>query len=204
MAFDPKNRPGSADHDVFALNREVESLDDRIAALEAGGGGGGGAVSLVESITVGATTQDVTFSGLDGDADGFYMLTASVVHGTTPNPVEFSLEPNSVAPTARSIGRVTDMNGVTTSFEAAGTAYCGACTLARITWRTFLHAESGRDRVWYSDVVLYDDPLGDIQFQVNQTNIWDDDSSNITSLRIHADNASGIGAGSKFDLWKMS
>jgi hypothetical protein len=58
MAFDPKNRPGSADHDVFALNREVEALDDRVTVVESAGGGGGG----LEKITF-----RVTHSGGGGD-----------------------------------------------------------------------------------------------------------------------------------------
>jgi hypothetical protein len=60
MAFDPKNRPGSADHDVFALNREVEALDDRVTVVEAGGGGGGGLLKL---------TLRVTHNGGGGDVE---------------------------------------------------------------------------------------------------------------------------------------
>lgn len=185
----------------------AEPTADQDAATKAyvDAGGGGGSFTFVETITVaGSAVQNVTFSSLDGDVDKFYHIIVSMVHGNTPNALAVTIQPNSAVATARTAGRIVDSGGSISGFNGAGLGIVGGATLERLSCDIIVNAESGRDRVFKTHVALYDDPLTLIQFELDQTGVWDDAAANLTSIRIATDHASGIGVGSVFTLWKQT
>ncbi len=182
----------------------VTSVAGKRSAGQVRVGGGGGDLELVEVIEVtGSDVQDVDFTGLDGDVDKFYILNGAVIHGDTPNAMEIELHPNLTDPTtSETSGYLVSGSAVVSGFNTAGLMYVAAATLDRISFTTFIDAESGKDRVVNSEVHLYADPFSGTQFKITQGGIWDNSADNITGLRIHASIASSIGVGSKFTLWK--
>ena len=177
---------------------------------EPGGGGGGVGTGWqlieVKDITVDATT--VTFSGLDGDADGEYML---LFRFRTSQALEvfYTIEPNGISANQNTIRQIIIATGVSTS-----------------TFPTLLLASAGTntDKQWIG-IVYFDAKTGTTVRQIisesstRLTNLtiaagglrrstfagsWDDTTTNITSLDIVSDIANGIGSGSQLCLYKKT
>ena len=177
---------------------------------EPGGGGGGVGTGWqlieVKDITVDATT--VTFSGLDGDADGEYML---LFRFRTSQALEafYTIEPNGISANQNTIRQIIIATGVSTA-----------------TFPTLLLASAGTntDKQWIG-IAYFDAKTGTTARQIisdsntRLTNLtiaagglrratfagsWDDTTTNITSLDIVCDIANGIGSGSQLCLYKKT
>ncbi len=184
---------------------DPDDPQDAATKAYADASGGGGSFAFVERIIVaGSAVQNITFSGLDGDVDMYYRMSANMIHGDAPNALVVTIEPNSSAPTAFTAGRVVSNAGTLSGFHQAGLGIAGAATENRLSWDMTVDAESGRDRIFRTHILLYDEPLTGIQFELDQTGVWDEAVTNLTSIRIETDDASGIGIGSVFTLWKMA
>ena len=183
---------------------DPDDPQDAATKAYADASGGGGSFAFVEQIVVaGSAVQNVTFSSLDGDTDKFYRMIASFIHGDVPNALIVTIEPNSAAATGFTAGKLVNSSGTLQGFHQAGLGLAGAATMERISWEMLIHAESGRDRVFKTHLVFYDDPLTELQLELDQTGVWDEAVTNLTSIRIETDDVSGIGVGSVFTLWKQ-
>ena len=177
----------------------LDGASDPFVRTSAAGGGSG--LTLIETKTVTSDVTDVTFSGLDGDTDGVYLLV-------------FRLK------AAASGAVVLQMNGATTNHSGAqaviradaasfyggtgtwrfanpsnGDVYSGE---VRISAKSSINGVGQRRQYWgqsgghsgsYSQYYWYGGE-------------WDDTSTNITSIVIHAEVASAIANGSQFSLFK--
>jgi len=155
------------------------------------------ACRLVETITVGATTQHITFSGLAGDSDGIYILegicmTAHVGHTTT-----YSLWPNSADPGAAATTWLLDITSAAPSSVAnilrigSGTDTVGNTFISGI-----IHPKSGHQRKF--DFMTFRENTAGIIHQCE----WSNTANELTSLRLYSNRASGIKVGSKVSLYK--
>ena len=178
---------------------------------EAGGGGGGGVgtgweLIEVKDITVDATT--VTFSGLDGDVDGEYMMLFRL---RTPlaSIVNYTIEPNGISASQNTIRRTTVAATTTTAtFPTLNFASAGNVTIKQWIGVVHLDAKTGttaRQIVSNSTTRLTGLTVatGGLR-RSNYGGSWDDTVTNITSLDIVSDLANGIGAGSQLCLYKKS
>ena len=177
---------------------------------EPGGGGGGVGTGWelieVKDITVDATT--VTFSGLDGDTDGEYMMLFRL---RTPlaSAVNYTLRPNGISANQNTIRR-TVVAAVTTTatFTTLNFASAGNVTIKQWIGVLHLDAKTGttaRQIVSNSTTRLTGLTVatGGLR-RSNYGGSWDDTVTNITSLDIVSDLDNGIGAGSQLCLYKKS
>jgi hypothetical protein len=175
---------------------------DLVNKTYADGLAGGGPFTLVQTIDVLADADTVTFAGLAGDTDDYYVLIATLLtqSGAGDN---YHLQPNgSDANLASTIMINTGAALVAASeaifylVEAAGAGtYSG--------FRAELAAKSGVKRWGFSNASR---GIGTAN-QGNLSNVfWDDLATVITSLVVFADGGTGhgIGAGSVLSLYKLT
>lgn len=163
--------------------------------------GADGPMALVEEQVVsGGPVQDVTFSGLDGDADGTYILH---IHLKNPSgsPANYNLQPNG-----------SDADCFYNAFGASsGTGGAGGAT------KLALGTSDGGGEELYVTVTFSASKVNglrrrglvygarglsvrEIEFS---TLYWEDTTTLLTALNIHGDAAGTIADGSTFTLYKM-
>lgn len=166
--------------------------------------GGGGALALVEAKIITSGVTDVTFSGLNGNADGIYLLQYAIKNGFAGTTL-YSLQPNAVT---------SNMTYVQQFYNSGGAGYGGG-SVAYFSGADSTDAASGyltlfakasinsvaRDRFFSSH---YTSLSGGVLQPVNFDVRWNDTSTNITSLVIHASQTNGIGDGTELRLYKYA
>lgn len=172
-----------------------------------------GGLEFMDKIEVTAATQSVTFGAggngifgraLDGNVDDQYVLMGRWVAGVA-GTVFIRFRPNGIS-TSQSNSYINSNNGGTppTAAEPADMSIAGSVSGlgAALSVNANLYAKTGFRRVYTSTVGV----LG----ASSATQIttygggWDDTTTNITSLQIHADVASGIGVGTELFLYRVS
>ena len=164
------------------------------ATPSGGGGGGAGALELIEAWEVSAAATSHTFSGLDGDADGLYLIVYRILQGAAGSVT--TCQPNGIS-SNQSTGGVYSGAGVgtilTSALQIAGNSdsEIGQC---------WFDAATGMDRTGRFNSFEW---TGGSPYMVDGRWLWLDDTTNITSLDIVASVASGIDAGSYVRLYKL-
>lgn len=180
------------------LMTKLRDNDDFLFAERAG-------LVLVEKKLITSDVTDVTFSGLDGDTDEIYRLVGRIISGAGTGE-DFTLRPNNVStnqdslnieqtssavartsPTALVLSRVRS-TGVLQTFDAIFWAKRNPNSIA--TNRT-LQVQ------WASYSTTLPLTVG------HSTGLWDEDTTNITSLVVHGPGAGDIKDGSTVALYKM-
>jgi len=157
-----------------------------------------------------SATTSLSISGLDGDNDLVYFLSVKIwntIAGGTPNP-EVDLRINSDSGSNygwRHIQSSGDPASVTTSFHTSEThiplTYYTASN--RIGFAsTWIFAKSGKIRTIISNQ-MYDTAGTTVRAYRCLGGIWNNTSSNITSINLVANKTNGIGAGSHIILYKV-
>lgn len=176
-----------------------------------------GGLEFVDEIEVTSAGQDFTFGAggdgklgraLDGDVDEEYVVLGDIITGNSAT--EFSLEPNNLTSNQRvtALGDLlaagTDTIQTTSHFTSlmAG-RHNGAATGSLISFEATLKALTGAYRGFRSSQGSADDG-GNTHGVFQFGGAWKDDSTNITSLVIHADAANGIGVGSRIRLYRRT
>lgn len=171
-----------------------------------GGGGAGGAWELVERKAIAVAVQDADFTGLDGDTDEQYLLTGMIRSNAAADCLYYFNIPGA-GPTAR--GLVSNSGGVATTTSAAflslnvpttdkstGEFACnyfadrgagGNSNHRLCRWESFSSDEAASSEEYRSGGSKLD--IGVV-------------TGNVTTLRVAADQASGIGIGSILNLYK--
>lgn len=153
-------------------------------------------LELVAKVDLVGDQTDVTFSGLDGDADVKYLLEMRVPCGAG-GTAHFSLQPNGLNTNLTDAGGQFN-NGAATGFANTTTGQFGYVLTGQIMAATLkIWAKSGLKRVWCAEFT------GNAPLIAITGSTWDDLVTNITSLVIHSDVANSIGAGSSFTLYRM-
>ena len=161
-----------------------------------------GALVLVEEQTLGADATVVTFSDLDGDEDGTYVLLGYFTNDSGSSSSLF-LEPNGLATNQEyELCSVTEgtFAGAT---DTAGMLLTGINTAENSTFFAWFHAQktSGANRGAYS-FETRDFGAADSRFRGLES-VWDETATNVTSIEIQSDVADGINTSSTFKLFKL-
>ncbi len=163
---------------------------------------GGSGLTLVEKKTITANSTTVTFSGLNGDTDEVYLLVGRIKASATGGLV---LRPN---------GATTNLTSAQNAVSA-GSNFPGSTS----TWR-FLNPNSG-DVYSFSATINASKVNNSVAMRrdffshaggYNGSNAilftaggdWNETSTNITSLDIVSETATGIGDGSTLALYKYA
>jgi hypothetical protein len=167
--------------------------------------GSGWEVVEVKNITV--DTTSVTFSGLNGDVDGEYLLLYRIrkVPATGSNQF-YVLRPNGLTTNLNSTNGAhsgTGSNTVSTTSDmriSGGGQTAGVQTVGVL----YLDAKTGTEaRQYIADLNQRATSLSNTRRDI-LSGVWTDTTTNITSLDIVAALANGIAAGSQFCLYKKS
>lgn len=157
---------------------------------------------LLETITVsGSPVQSVAFSGLDGNTDQIYYLVWRIKIGVNASNVD--VRPNNLT---------TDMTQLRHYVTSAGShSYDNSNTVPRIaaayagsvvTGEMTIQAKTGFERQ-FSGVDTESMSGGEDLIMSQRTTRWTDDSTNITSLVVHASDSVGLAVGTYVSLYKV-
>ena len=192
LVGDPVGTPtfvAAAEHDHDGVNSKIVSGADFI---------------LVEKKLITGDVTDVTFSGLDGDTDEVYKLVGRIrVTGTSPI---ISLEPNSLATNQDSI---VIENGVSLAGASPNLLVLAngiGASDELLAFEAIFWAKSDPNSIASNRILqaLYSVMLASTVASAGQaSSLWDDDSTNITSLVVHTSIASDIRDGSTIALYKL-
>lgn len=181
-----------ADGDV--PTQDAAAASGIVWATPSGGGGGAGALELIEAWEVSAAATSHTFSGLDGDADGLYLIVYRILQGAAGSVT--TCQPNGIS-----------------SNQSTGGVYSGASagTILTSTLQLAGNSDSEIGQCWFDAATGMDrtgrfnsfEWTGGSPYLVDGRWLWLDDTTNITSLDIVASVASGIDAGSYVRLYKL-
>jgi len=176
--------------------------------LNAAGGGGGG-LTLVENKTVTSNSTTVTFSGLDGNADGTYFL-AGRIKNNSGGATFYSWFPN---------GLTTNLGSEWTADDGGGV---GAGSSALVLSRNDSAKPIASSYSQFQIVIFAKkDPNSQaypLTYKGSGTNwdgttfkwnghidgIWNETSTNLTSIDVTSADANGIGNGSIISLYKYA
>lgn len=176
------------------------------AASEAAISGGSGALTLIEHTTIASNTQTVTFSGLDGNTDGEYLLITKLLNSSGAAPF-YVIRPNAATTNYRSSQQYAQGN----SFIGAN--YTDKLVIAfanaNATWVQTKHtilprksASGVAQPLIYRGEFMNDD--GTNVYVGSNGGRWNETSTNTTSLDVRCESANGIGAGSELWLYKLA
>ena len=184
------------------MARSIGDLQRQIDAIPAPGR------ILVEKKEILAAVTTVTFTGLDGNTDGIYVLEMHIVPAAAVN-CNYFLNPNGLITNQEGTvvtrtGAFNQTNntrwqvGVTYSTEGAG-APGAMFTTTKVWARAAGPGAVGLTRRYRSS----SEALAGTGIQEDGSGVWTDTSTNITSLVIEANQASHIGIGTTLALYKV-
>lgn len=166
---------------------------------------GFGGLQFIDKILVTSASTTVTFSALNGDNDEVYLMTGRIIipSGGTP---WFTWQPNSIATNQTSIRFYANAGGSATSDRTdlmilqgvGGTTVSFYMTIwAKKTSHGVSMTRSYRGD-WRARYGSNAEAVG------TMSGMWDETSTNITSIDIVSDTASKIGDGSEFVLYRYA
>lgn len=173
-----------------------------IASRDYANAAGGGAWTYIRSVEVtGSAVQDIDLTGLDGDSDERYLLLFDLLWGGAPSAVEYWCYPNGSAISSGMTERLYSSNAANGSAENVN-EWRFAYNYSRVLGNMEIAASSGDRRMWHSRTAVPTSTASDATTN-HYAGFWNDTSANITSLKLHASNASGFAVGSKVHIYKL-
>lgn len=165
------------------------------------GGGSSGAMTLVSTQTVtGSSVQDVTWSSLDGNADGYYEIWGNLIsgHNSADSDVGLRINGDTTANIYHVVGSSSLISdyGFIINMANTNTNKLGSFRLALIP-------TTGNLRSWFSQGVAF----GTTQIGLTsylETGVYNESATNITSLTIHGAQSDSFAVGSIFSLYKIA
>lgn len=170
-----------------------------------------GGLEFLDRIEVtGSAEQTVTFSSagdgetlhdINGDIDERYFIKCRIVRGA--GSVIYTLRPNGLATNQRHSDIRSDTGGTVTAETTTTMRLGGSSAFDRFFYDVELEARTGFQRtMFYTATATVDGASATTRTRTGSA-LWDDTATNITSIDIHADVASGIGIGSVFELYRI-
>lgn len=165
-----------------------------------GPAGAGGDLALIEEIVTGSDVTTVTFSALDGDTSGMFLLTWAVTNGTGSTTF-YDLRPNG-ATSSQSVRLISAAgSGVAESTDTAIHATWNVPGDGESHGLCWIWARTGRARVFWA---INPNRVDSSTMRTDHTaGQWAEEATNITSLEFVSNTASGIGEGSRFSLYGL-
>jgi hypothetical protein len=156
-------------------------------------------LTLIERKTIaGSAVQDVTFASLNGDVDVLYLLTSLIKNGYS-GATSFYIYPNNQTSNTTHYNHYAGSGHGIWSAGNAGWLIGVNDAIARWDFcETLIWAKTGLYRLYVSENWR---TVGNLA--LSRSGHWTDTATNITSLVIHADRATGIDVGSIFTLYKL-
>lgn len=155
---------------------------------------------LLSSTIVTAAAQTVTISGLDGDAHANYLLLAKIANGANA-AVLYDIRPNGLTTNQTAVWETLNTGGRTNN--TGSIIYLGGAPAnAWCTIECLIHAAKtinsiSKPRAFTSRAEY---PSTTFTF-LRVGGMWNETSTNLTSIDVHCDTANGIGDGSRFDVY---
>jgi len=154
----------------------------------------------IAEVEVSSDTDYVEFTGLDGNSAWFYVLFASIKNPTSNNS-EYYLFVNEDTTTTNYYTQSIYANGTTIATTNVNLPRLGHCTSGKSLIANVTISKDAADYFRAISLCNRESPTNlypHLNFIAKSATI-----TNITSLRIQAETASAIGAGSKFILFKV-
>lgn len=173
-----------------------------VAGPSGDGGDGGvalGILELVENKDFDSAGTSHTFAGLDGDEDEIYLLVFRIIKNGAPT-ITTTIRPNGLTTNQATQQFHRGTNSGNTSTSTVLMAGDGGASGSVETGRVWIHAKTGTRRTFES---LRIQTVSSDLLLVEAFAYWNETATNITSLEVVCDQASGIGAGSYLRLYKL-
>lgn len=169
-------------------------------------GAASGGLVLVEKKTITASAQDYTFSSLDGDTHGLYLLICSIQHGNAGTSL-FDIRPN--AATTNLIGTRYYSTGSGVANTTLTTLNIGFAvgTTEELFSRTLIYARKvansvARNRYFITEFNRFASGGNlDTGFIAGR---WNETATNLTSLVVRGDQTTSLGNGSELFLYRYA
>ncbi len=147
----------------------------------------------------GSAVQSLTFSGLNGNTDGFYMIIGHVINDDASTTI-VTLEPNGLA-TNQDYERAI-LNAGVWSLGTGTTMEIARCATGQHNiFQCRFYPATGQSRPYFVQGVRRQ-ASGDHR-AINYWGGWEETSTNVTSIDIQSDVASGIGIGTVICLYRL-
>lgn len=175
-------------------------------ALSTSGGSGG--LIFVEKKTIESNSQQYDFSSLDGDSDYVYFMTYSLINNNGGgSAASYYVRPNG-SNTNCSSTKLRWYSGTSHAVTSnASEIQIGEASDADYTFGAFYffaNSESESQAFNRSVVSLLSTDLGGYPDGYAMHGLWQDTSTNLTSIRIYSTVADGLGKGSEMVLYKLA
>lgn len=166
-------------------------------------GAGSGGLTLVEQKNITSAAQDSTFSGLDGDNDGIYYLIGRIKNASG-STCAYTLQPNGISTNQASIrqfahnsgGGVDQTSNLRLAETETGVTIAGSWNFNPLKVQNSVALQ----RFYWGQYTGFSATV--VNGQVSGR--WNETSTNVTSLVVHADNSNCIGDGSTLGLYKYA
>ena len=170
---------------------------------EAAISGGGGDLTLVETkLVTGSAVDSLTFSGLDGDADGIYRLLGLFIAGTGSDcTIGLQFNADTTSNNHKWFEEWTTANADATYVPIAVPATGNTNKFANFDVTIF--PLSGVPRIAMARSAQW----GTTQYAFDRKayqGLWKDTSSNVTSLKLLTTVSNNFGVGTKISLYKLA
>jgi len=163
-------------------------------------------MELVDKITLTANAQNVTFSAtgdgqfkhdVNGNTDERYILICRILNNSGGGPT-YTLKPNNLT-TNQQTESVAVSGGVVTGTVTSDILFISTASTSLFI-NSDIQAKTGFERLIHSRTVA--SAAGD-DLQRMSGSVWNDTSTNITSLVISSSLANGLGTNSVFELYRI-
>jgi len=160
---------------------------------------------FIQTKTIGASTNSVVFTGLNGDVDDVYKLVYSGIDypGVTTN---FQVRPNGIVPTGTDfVAQAMLFTTVPVANPTFTFTYWPLINEGNIylSGRVYITAKTGVPRTFTTMSQASSRTLAPLT-NLWATGFWTDTTTNITSLEIFTPSGNGITAGSVWSLWRVN
>lgn len=181
------------------LNENFQALAAKIDAME------GKTWRLIYETDVTSATTSVNVTGLDGNTDHTYRIIARIVNGFA-GASDFFIRPNSDSNTANfGYSYILNDSGAVyapaSQTPSAGLNFATSASLNQtsLTEGT-LSAKTGLTRQFVNVIMAKSSGSG-MNFAGVYGTVWNNTTSNISSLQFFSNQTNGIGAGSHIEIW---
>ena len=162
--------------------------------------GGSSALVLIEAHEFVAPATGYTFSGLDGDVDAVYLIEYRIIKAVTA-ALNVDIRPNGATTAQQTRGVYAGTSTGTFNPSTLRIVFNGSVTADDVIAGQFwLAAATGAMRTGRAN---WTDTDGTNLFLLDAAMLWNEGATNITSLEVLADTASGIEAGSYVRLYRL-